>query len=325
MRTLALAAVTVFCAAFSTPTANAQPTARTSSHDDLIVVAHDFGTPEGRFVEVRGMNDRGAVVGDAFSAVSQQAVPILWTREDGFQKFLGEVGGAATDINDAGTIVGVTVPPVGESTFGFVWNADTGMTDLGTFRPSRINNRGQIVGYCPDPEATGTCIWEAGVFTHVNDGFGRGINERGQVVGGGAGATHGAAFFWSAARGTVVLDDSEFGAAVDINRRREIAGEKCCDATGLNAFAVRWNGPDGTLESLPVAPSSPAGINERGWIAGYFRDAEHELRGFVWLPRRGFIDLGPGQAFAIDNHQHIAGMVPVDNELHMVIWSVRRR
>jgi uncharacterized membrane protein len=270
------------------------------------------------------MNDRGAVVGDAWSAVSEQAVPMLWTREDGFQKFLGEISGFATDINDAGTIVGVTLPPVGESTVGFVWNADTGMTDLGMFQPSRIDNRGQIVGSCTDAGATGTCIWEAGVITHVNDGFGRGINDRGQVVGGGAGATHGAAFFWSAARGTVVLDNSEFGAAVDINRRREITGEKCCDATGLNAVAVRWNGPDGTLESLPIAPSSPTGINEHGWIAGYFRDAALELRGFLWLPRLAVIDLGPGQAFAIDNHQHIAGMVSVDNELHMVIWSVRR-
>ena len=325
MRTLTLAvAITVLCAASSTSTANAQPTAPTSSHDDLIAVARDFGTPEGRFVEVRGMNDRGAVVGDAWSAVSEQAVPILWTREGGFQKFLGEISGFATDINDAGTIVGVTIPPVGESTFGFVWSADTGMTDLGTFRPARINNRGQIVGVCIDP-AIGTCVWEAGVMTRVNDGFGRGINERGQVVGGGAGATQNAAFFWSAARGTVVLDDSEFGSGVDINRRREIAGEKCCDSTGVNAFAVRWNGPDGALESLAVAPSSPTGINEHGWIAGYFRDAALELRGFVWLPRGAFLDLGPGQAFAIDNHQHVAGMVPVGDELHMVIWSVRRR
>src|SRR3954463_4121614 len=281
MRTLALAAaaaITVLCAASSTPSANAQPTAPSSSNDDLVVVAHDFGTPEGRFVEVRGMNDHGAVVGDAWSAISEQAVPILWTRKDGFQKFLGEVNGFATDINDAGTIVGLTIPPIGESVFGFVWNADTGMTDLGTFRPSRINNRGQIVGYCSDPAATGTCIWEAGVITHVNDAFGRGINERGQVVGGGAGATQQAAFFWSAARGTVVLNDSEFASAVDLNRRRDIAGEKCCDATGRNAFAVRWNGPDGTPESLPVAPSSPTGINERGWIAGYFRDAGFALR-----------------------------------------------
>ena len=141
--------------------------------------------------------------------------PILWTREDGFQNSSARLAALRP--------ISRTLARSSASRFHRSANRPSGSygtqhrhEDLGTFRPSRINNRGQIVGYCPDPEATGTCIWEAGVFTHVNDGFGRGINERGQVVGGGAGATHGAAFFCFRFGGTVVLDDSEFGAAVDI-------------------------------------------------------------------------------------------------------------
>lgn len=99
---------------------------------------------------------------------------------------LGAPGGTlskAYDVNDSGQVIGLTY---GEGSDGsdvylpFLWQNGI-RTDLGTIRPTSINNRGQIVGI----QDGHTVIWEDGISTEISYFVSPGleINELGQVAG----------------------------------------------------------------------------------------------------------------------------------------------
>jgi hypothetical protein len=103
-----------------------------------------------------GLNNLGQVVGQ-----TDNGQPFIWStaagleilQENGFSRS----GGAATDINDGGTVVGVLVDPVdpGVGTYAYKWdNSTTGIVRLGTATGGQllgganaINNAGRIVGF----------------------------------------------------------------------------------------------------------------------------------------------------------------------------------
>lgn len=111
---------------------------------------------------------------------------------------LGTAGGvtsAAVDINDRGDVVGwwsgpTSGPPTGG---GFLWRDGEMILLDGPMSPEKVNDRGQVVGRCPDPDGTrvDACLWDDGELIDLGtpEGLTDGgitpvdINDHGQVIG----------------------------------------------------------------------------------------------------------------------------------------------
>lgn len=122
----------------------------------------------------------------------------------------GNGSSAAFAINDQGQVVGESVVAEG-GIDAFLWESATGMTDLGTLPDGHgtqafgINNKGQVVGSTsvgPQGEVHAV-LWDNGIPIDLGLGIAQGINDAGQVVGGG----YGYAFIWDRVNGMRNLND----------------------------------------------------------------------------------------------------------------------
>jgi hypothetical protein len=158
---------------------------------------------------VADLNNRGVIVGSAPSETGESQVPFRWTQQAGVELLIGDVQGAATAVNDAGAVIGWYI--VGGNLFGFLWTPVLKFVDLGTFMPSAINNRGQIVGECDFLPGTWSppCLWEHGNLTTLGTGWVPGdLNERGEVTGQALVDNQFVAITWSRQTGVTVLPHS---------------------------------------------------------------------------------------------------------------------
>jgi probable HAF family extracellular repeat protein len=173
----------------------------------------------------------------------------------------------ATDINDAGQVVGYSYLPGDSIYHAFLWTPGHGMHDLGTL--------------------TGTLSSAAA------------INEHGQVVGVssmvGAGGRH--AFLWTAAHG--MQDLGTFGGtaslATGINDLGQVVGY-----AALETFTVVWEHafiwtpgsvtPD--IGSLGGRYTRPFAINNAGQVVGESQTSFRPFHAFLWTPVHGMQDLG---------------------------------
>ena len=197
----------------------------------------------------------------------------------------------ANGLNDRGQVVGAGVLPNSESR-AVVWNAGTGMTELGgpNSRAVDINNRGVIAGEVQGEAAvwTDVGIWqELGILGDSPFGGPRfssahAVNDRGWVVGTSTAAA-GGAFLWTPQTGMENLGhlhtgyDIGLSHALDINQHGTVIGESL------------------------------------GWI--YFRGEYEQVppRAFVWTRRTGMMaldDLIPtgwivSHVIAINDHEDI--------------------
>lgn len=227
-------------------------------------------------VEALGLNDQGDVVG-GMSASSEGA--FLWRQ--GVTTVLG--WGAATDINNAGQVVGVSRDSSG-TPIAVLWQNGLMLT-LGVAAPGEgieataINNAGEVVLN----EGARSVVWSQGRITDLgtlggDTTQGSAINSAGDVVGAStlsSGDTH--AFVW---RTGVMTDLKTLGGccswARGINNVGQIVGASVT-ASG-ETHAVLWQNGEardlgtlggGTIGGNPFPPYSAANaINDAGEIVG---------------------------------------------------------
>ena len=237
------------------------------------------------------VNNLGHVVGSLQRDGRSQAV--LWT--DGelvLLEGLSENGESrATDLNDAGVIVGSADDAEGRER-AIRW-IDGTPEDLGTLGGQEatalgINQAGQIVGVSETEGDLQGFLWNDGTLTALPPGpdagfaYAEDINDLGVVVGWSAGgAIAQDATVWVDGVPTKLPSLAYEAAASAINNRGEIVGGSFPDFVE-SARAVRW--VDGIVEDLPMPGdaefSSADDINDRGHIAGF------SLGTTVWRGRK---------------------------------------
>jgi probable HAF family extracellular repeat protein len=242
----------------------------------------DLGNLEGPVRDAL-INDQGQILG---RHQPDQERAFFWEARTGMQD-LGTLGGASTiaeGMNDRGQVVGFSqtaIPhPLHPDAFvwhAFLWDARTGMHDLGTLGGTDsyaydIDARGQIVGV--SGTATGEVhafLWESGRGMHDLATLGgtsssaQRINARGDVVGSSLTATgENHLFLWKA---NIGMQDLGFpGSAVVFNARGQVVGQSY-------GHAFLWEAGRGMQDLGSLGGSfnvSVAGdINGRGQVVGY--------------------------------------------------------
>lgn len=183
-------------------------------------------------------------------------------------------------------------------------------------RANAISTRGEIVGQAevmPSSCCTGylhATVFEPGGanedlgtltgYTGTSDALA--VNSRGDAAG------------WSYAPGgveeAVIWPRGEAavavfpGVATGIDASGLVAGTM---ATTAGDRAVTWN--RGKLTELPVpagATSTAHGVDDRGDVVGSFTTAAGSQQAAMWT-RHGLVDLGPGDAMAVNNRREIVG------------------
>jgi probable HAF family extracellular repeat protein len=112
---------------------------------------------------------------------------------------------------------------------------------------------------------------------------------------------------WRDGLATIWQPNGEFstlgtGVATSVNDWEVAAG-----ATSLsNGHPAIWNGLEQTIISEAIGEATD--INAAGYVVGWTKiAAEAPPHGFVWHPEHGLQDLGPGEAFNIDEVGNVAG------------------
>jgi uncharacterized membrane protein len=236
------------------------------------------------------------------------------------------VPGQATDVNDAGAIVGLLGSDAPFT--GFLWTHQQGVVNLGTgFLPTAINNRGQIVGtIIGEFGATGPYLWENGELTELGGdapyGVASDINERGQVVG----QVVLNAFLWSSKAGLTRLPHAATGpnpvsAAYSVNNSGETVGFE--SENGVEQFPVRWT-RTGEPILFAAIMGTFVGLNDSGMAVGVYA-SDSAANGFISTRHGDVIQLGPGRPVAINNGGAVVGTAVVEGTNRVVVWLVSSR
>jgi probable HAF family extracellular repeat protein len=292
----------------------------------------DLGTLAGgccSFAEA--VNDRGEVVGtsDVGDTISHA---FLW--RDGEMTDLGTLGGLSSvgqDINERGEVVGFSNPPGTFDLHAFLWR-DGEMTDLGTLGgpdsfATGINDRGDVVGYSSTAAGeTHAFRWRNGTMTDLGGGttsLAYAVNNRGAI----AGDSDQAPTVWlrGATRSLELPSEAEFGSALDINDRGDVAGYGGFPSGFSINRATLWrNDVPVDLGTLGGANSQAFGVNDRGQVVG-FADTPTSSQAFLW--QRGTMTSlatlagGSSGATDINNRGQVVGnATSAEGFFHAVLW-----
>ncbi len=238
---------------------------------------------------------------------------------------LGRLGGTQSNawgVNDTGVAIGWSNASGGGA---FRWSEPDGMTALPGITSTRgINNAGAIVGHSHHDSGWTAYVYEGGDRTDLpalepgSNSIAHQINDAGTIVG--ISDPFAKAVVWRREA------DGTYGAPVDLGHRN-INRHPVVNSRGDIAFtAAAPNGPrprpllwrvqpDGSYaDPLFLGRPDPGnyfvrGINDAGLIVGYRWTGMFEMA-VLWHPEDYStpIDLGVGEAWGINAHNHIVGI-----------------
>ena len=212
---------------------------------------------------------------------------------------LGTLGGAvslASDINEAGHVVGASTNELGKSQ-PFVWSKAQGMSHLpcpsGDCQAIDINNSGQVLVVASD-QTLGTStsyLWSpdgtlvdigslGGKSTHALE-----VNDQGKIIGtseNSFGIEN--AFSWTSATGMVNLGGSR---AVALNELGQVVG-------WASSYAFFWDPANNAFLRIGEldAKAQPFDMNNRGEVVGYAHIGQNsQPRAFYWNPVDGMTEI----------------------------------
>jgi uncharacterized membrane protein len=271
---------------------------------------HSLGSFGRSFTYLRGLNNRGVVIGSAQdSFMDRQA--FSWTVAGGMRLLPGTAADAF-DINDRDQVAGaVDVSGQNSATRAIRWNPDGTMTRLGPLPPSysvarAINGSGVSVGAASDEtHAQHATVWdEAGRATDLGTFGGSAsiatrVNAGGQVLGTAYWERHAINFLWSRQTGMVQIGP-------DAGSRDVTALNDNGDVTGNNQMedqltGVRHNSPfiwsmRRGMRPLPLAGAPygrVAALNNRREMVGYIEPTppDWRMRAAYWSDVSNPVDL----------------------------------
>src|SRR5205807_148331 len=197
-----------------------------------------------------------------------------------------------------------------------------------------INDVGQIVGTSATASGTSHAfLWSNGTMADLGSlgsmgpSDGRGINNRGQVVGGTIDANNSQyhAFLWD--NGTMsdlgTLPEANNSEAFGLNDRGAVVGDSGNDS--LEGHGVLWQAGNVTdLGDLGRPGTSAHAINDAGQVVGWSHNFESHVHAFLWEVGT-MRDLGTlGQfsvASGVNETGAVVGQSDVGNgELHAALW-----
>ena len=197
---------------------------------------------------------------------------------------LGLNGGLSVsinDINDMGTIVGVSYQPNSLYSFCFIYQNGE-IKNIGSYmNPTSINNDGQIVGFSYEFTSSGrqdgAFIYQNGQINNLGtlggrESFAYDINEKGQIIGWATNADEvRRPFIYQDGKMTEIGGLSNLGEATSINNLSDIVGT-FYQPDGLNSRAFLYrNGIFSDLNNLVALPDDwvlqyGGDINDNGQI-----------------------------------------------------------
>lgn len=258
------------------------------------------------FTVIKGLNDRGVVVGESIDASEPfgNYYPVTWTTARGMRIVPGSLGGLAWGINNRNQIVGL-LPAPGITARAVRFDPGGAIVPLGPLPFSlsegrAIGNPAFAGGYTDYADGTiHASVWNpAGTLTDLGTLGGRrafimAVNAHGDAAGYSDDVTNTdeIGFFWSPRGGRVPIGSRNGGSRLiaGLNDRGEVVG--ITGAPGL-VTAYYWSRGRG-LVSLPRAgaPESDVfDINNRSEMVGELRRASG-LRAVLWRGLTTPIDL----------------------------------
>ncbi|MFN0009592.1 MAG: hypothetical protein ACKVXR_16970 [Planctomycetota bacterium] len=207
---------------------------------------------------------------------------------------------SASGLNETGQVTGYSSS---NELRAYLWSLATGAVDLGE-APTALSNHGDDVNFSGHVAGTSSV---AALWTGVDQvqllpaptgtyfPFARGINDHELVVGlANVSSNITTGWVWDAQLGTRdlrTLGVTSCTSAIRINNRNQIVGQRLIG----NFKAYRFDLGTSALVDLGTlgGPQSQAnGINEAGFVCGEARNANYNLRPFLWTPAGGMQDLG---------------------------------
>jgi uncharacterized membrane protein len=309
-----------------------------------------------------GINDAGVIVGQAvdeqerFNAVRWRRVRGIWAIE----RLPGGLDAVAMEINNRGTIAGIRTG----SLHAVLWTLAGRIVELGPGFPFDINEQETVVGSRTNEAIPGFLKREPVVWTKTSpttwskprvlrqlpNGQGaevQAMDDAGLRLIGHAYDADGVerAVRWTLAggawQGPVIIPNSDWSRAVDINSSGDVAGSGCpvdpriAGCPGAKASVWLANGTRIVLDQPGVVASHAEALNDAGVAVG-FAFTEDFARGFAfrWVPRTGaFEDIGTligdfqYEAADVNNHGQAVGLTIGEHGseflLRPVLWSLR--